>query len=146
MYVVLCKCIFGTFCCCTLKLEPTTKYKIFADTLLPESCFQYQVKQLSTLSLQHSEISQAGPEITTGTSYQQLPNRLHNQPSQPDNHNLVPLIMFQSSFSPQTTQEVTVVKWHIIAVSNYLHSLNQRGILLETMISCIFITIFHKIK
>lgn len=24
MYVVLCKCIFGTFCCCTLKLEPTT--------------------------------------------------------------------------------------------------------------------------
>lgn len=25
MYVVLCKCIFGTFCCCTLKLEPTSR-------------------------------------------------------------------------------------------------------------------------
>lgn len=25
MYIVLCKCIFGTFCCCTLKLEPTSR-------------------------------------------------------------------------------------------------------------------------
>lgn len=100
MYVVLCKCIFGTFCCCTLKLEPTTKYKIFADTLLPESCFQYQVKQLSTLSLQHSEISQAGPEITTGTSYQttkpvtQL--AFSARQSQPSSTNNVSVILFTS--------------------------------------------------